>query len=141
MQIGTFDDVTVLVPRGRFEVQLHHSYLKMLGQAQDFKIKYKLVFDTWHLLNCDCSSILHLFILPKPNPPTTVVVVTLDPPIRKGQTFYNHVLFQFETEMEMSLELNLTQQELEAKNSLHGGVLKKEMAVRNLRAFGIFIKC
>ena len=80
-----------------------------------------------------CSSILHLFVLPKPNPSMTVVAMRLDPPIRKGQTFYDHVLFQFETDAHMSLELNLAQDEMDAKNREYGGSLRKEMAVRRRR--------
>lgn len=49
-------------------------------QTQDFKIRY--------------TSIQRLFILPKANTPHTLVVVSLDPPIRKGQTYYTHVLCQ-----------------------------------------------
>ena len=49
-------------------------------QTVDFKIRY--------------TAIQRIFILPKSNAPHTLVVVSLDPPIRKGQTYYNHVLCQ-----------------------------------------------
>ena len=49
-----------------------------------------------------------IFVLPKPNPSMTVVAVMLDALIQKRQTFYSHVLYQFETEMETYLELILT---------------------------------
>lgn len=49
-------------------------------QTQDFKIRY--------------ASIIRLFLLPKPATRHTLVVISLDPPIRKGQTFYNHLLCQ-----------------------------------------------
>ena len=49
-------------------------------QAQDFRIQY--------------DSIVRVFLLPKANVPQTLVVISLDPPIRKGQTFYNHILCQ-----------------------------------------------
>eukprot|EP00210_Caulerpa_lentillifera_P005835 g5579.t1 len=124
LPIGTFREVTVMVPRGKFEVQLHHSYLKMLGQAHDFKIYY--------------SSILKLFILPKPNPPTTTVVTALDPPIRKGQTFYNHVLFQFDSESKMSMELSISQSEIDALNVKNSGALTKELESWE---FDIFAAC
>jgi structure-specific recognition protein 1 len=52
----------------------------VLLQTQDFKIRY--------------ASISRLFILPKSSTPHTLVVVGLDPPIRKGQTYYSYLLCQ-----------------------------------------------
>eukprot|EP00897_Mesotaenium_endlicherianum_P006284 jgi/Mesen1/5684/ME000288S04897 len=46
-----FMQVGFLTPRGRFKVELHQSFLRLQGQAVDFKIQY--------------SSVLRLFILPK----------------------------------------------------------------------------
>jgi hypothetical protein len=53
---------------------------RVVPQAQDFRIQY--------------DSIVRVFLLPKANVPQTLVVISLDPPIRKGQTFYNHILCQ-----------------------------------------------
>lgn len=55
-------------------------HLNLAGQTQDFKIRY--------------SSIQRIFILPKSATPHTLVVVSLDPPIRKGQTYYTHIMCQ-----------------------------------------------
>lgn len=52
----------------------------VVAQTQDFKIRY--------------TSISRLFILPKSSTPHTLVVVGLDPPIRKGQTYYSYLLCQ-----------------------------------------------
>ncbi|BBH00336.1 high mobility group [Prunus dulcis] len=71
--VVTFESIAILTPRGRYSVELHLSFLRLQGQANDFKIQY--------------SSVVRLFLLPKSNQPHTFVVVTLDPPIRKGQTF------------------------------------------------------
>lgn len=32
--VVTFDDVAVLAPRGRFSVEMHTSFLKMVGQVR-----------------------------------------------------------------------------------------------------------
>jgi structure-specific recognition protein 1 len=97
--IATFADVAVLIPRGRYSLELHGASLRLLGQAADFKIQY--------------SSILRLFILPRPNNPTTLAVLSLDPPIRRGATHYPHLVLQFnadeEVEMEPSVPLELTE--------------------------------
>ncbi|XP_024986699.1 FACT complex subunit SSRP1-like isoform X2 [Cynara cardunculus var. scolymus] len=92
--VVTFETITILTPRGRYNVELHLSFLRLQGQATDFKIQY--------------SSIVRVFVLPKSNQPHTFVVVTLDPPIRKGQTLYPHIVMQFETDyvVESTLMMN-----------------------------------
>ncbi|XP_004960866.1 FACT complex subunit SSRP1-B [Setaria italica] len=99
--IVTFDGIAILTPRGRYSVELHRSFLRLQGQANDFKIHY--------------SSILRLFILPKSQNPHTFVVITLDPPIRKGQTLYPHIVIQFVTEVVVERELALSEQVLAEK--------------------------
>jgi len=88
--IATFADVAVLIPRGRYSLELHGASLRLLGQAADFKIQY--------------SSILRLFILPRPNNPTTLAVLSLDPPIRRGATHYPHLVLQFNADEEVEME-------------------------------------
>uniref|UniRef100_A0A453E7M4 FACT complex subunit SSRP1 n=1 Tax=Aegilops tauschii subsp. strangulata TaxID=200361 RepID=A0A453E7M4_AEGTS len=60
-------------------------------------------------------SILRLFVLPKSNNPHTIVVVTLDPPIRKGQTLYPHIVIQFETETVVQKNMKLSRELLDEK--------------------------
>lgn len=92
--VVTFDGIAILTPRGRYSVELHLSFFRLQGQANDFKIQY--------------SSVVRLFLLPKSNQPHTFVVVTLDPPIRKGMTLYPHIILQFETDLvtEQTLSIN-----------------------------------
>ena len=51
--IALFEEVHNLTPRGRYNVELHLSFLRLQGQANDFQIQY--------------SSVVRLFILPKKN--------------------------------------------------------------------------
>ncbi|KAL4585780.1 hypothetical protein LXL04_010406 [Taraxacum kok-saghyz] len=92
--VVTFEGIAILTPRGRYNVELHLSFLRLQGQANDFKIQF--------------SSVVRVFVLPKSNQPHTFVVVTLDPPIRKGQTMYPHIVLQFETDyvVESTLTIN-----------------------------------
>ncbi|PRQ53671.1 putative chromatin remodeling & transcriptional activation HMG family [Rosa chinensis] len=99
--VVTFESIAVLTPRGRYNVELHLSFLRLQGQANDFKIQY--------------SSVVRLFLLPKSNQPHTFVVVTLDPPIRKGQTLYPHIVLQFETEYVVESELAISDDLLNGK--------------------------
>ncbi|CAK9861893.1 unnamed protein product [Sphagnum jensenii] len=99
--IALFEDVHILTPRGRYNVELHSSFLRLQGQANDFKIQY--------------NSVVRLFILPKSNQPHTFVVITLDPPIRKGQTFYPHIVLQFPSEEIAECALSMNEELLNTK--------------------------
>lgn len=99
--VTTFEGIAILTPRGRYNVELHLSFLRLQGQANDFKIQY--------------SSVVRVFVLPKSNQPHTFVVVTLDPPIRKGQTLYPHIVLQFETDYVVETTLTLNEDLLNTK--------------------------
>ncbi|KAL5722625.1 FACT complex subunit ssrp1 [Ranunculus cassubicifolius] len=99
--VVTFESIAILTPRGRYSVELHLSFFRLQGQANDFKIQY--------------SSVVRLFLLPKSNQPHTFVVVTLDPPIRKGQTLYPHIVLQFETDFVVESELSMSEDLLNTK--------------------------
>ncbi|KAF5832780.1 FACT complex subunit SSRP1-A [Dunaliella salina] len=111
--VARFSDVHVLAPRGRFDVDMFHGHVNLAGQTQDFKIRF--------------ASIQRIFILPKSSTPHTLVVVSLDPPIRKGQTYYTHILCQFPSEEEVSIDLDITPEALAAKNEKCGGKLEASM--------------
>ncbi|KAG2487533.1 hypothetical protein HYH03_013813 [Edaphochlamys debaryana] len=112
--VCVFSEVGILAPRGRFDIEMHLGYLQLGGQSQDFKVRY--------------TSIQRVFILPKHNTPHTLVVISLDPPIRKGQTYYAHLLCQFPTDDDISVELDITEEALTAKNEKNGGKLATEMS-------------
>ncbi|KAH7276793.1 hypothetical protein KP509_39G021900 [Ceratopteris richardii] len=95
--VAWFKEVTILTP----SVELHFSFLRLQGQASDFKIQY--------------SSVARLFVLPKWNQPLTYVVITLDSPIRKGQTFYPHIVLQFHTEEIYECDLTISEDVLNSK--------------------------
>ncbi|KAK9116863.1 hypothetical protein Sjap_015810 [Stephania japonica] len=99
--VVVFDGIAILTPRGRYSVELHLSFFRLQGQANDFKIQY--------------SSVVRLFLLPKSNQPHTFVVVTLDPPIRKGQTLYPHIVLQFETDTVVHRSLAMSEDLLHNK--------------------------
>ncbi|PKA51068.1 FACT complex subunit SSRP1 [Apostasia shenzhenica] len=99
--VVTFDGIAILTPRGRYSIELHLSFMRLQGQANDFKIQY--------------SSVVRIFRLPKSNQPHTFVVITLDPPIRKGQTLYPHIVIQFETETVVEGTLSISEELLATK--------------------------
>lgn len=44
------------------------------------------------------------------------VAIALDPPIRKGQTYYHHVLVQFSKDEDLSVSLDISDELFAAKN-------------------------
>ncbi|KAG9449128.1 hypothetical protein H6P81_009093 [Aristolochia fimbriata] len=98
--VALFESIQILTPRGRYTVELHLSFLRLQGQANDFKIQY--------------TSIIRLFVLPK-NQSHTFVIVTLDPPIRKGQTMYPHIVLQFDTDFVIETTLAMSEDLLNSK--------------------------
>lgn len=98
--IAEFDNVTLVMPRGKVSIELHTSFLKMSGQTADFKIQY--------------SSMQRIFLLPKPNAAQSFAIIHLDPPIRKGQTFYPHIVATFSDDEELEVEPDVSP-ELKAK--------------------------
>lgn len=112
--IATFESVSVDMPRGRFDVEMFLSFVKLVGQAQDYRIQY--------------DSIVRIFVLPKTNTPQTLVVVSLDPPIRKGQTHYAHLMALFPNDEEMTVDMEISDDALEAKNAKCGGKLQRSMS-------------
>eukprot|EP01121_Diplochlamys_sp_Union-15-3_P012086 TRINITY_DN3578_c0_g1_i2.p1 TRINITY_DN3578_c0_g1~~TRINITY_DN3578_c0_g1_i2.p1 ORF type:complete len:379 (+),score=64.77 TRINITY_DN3578_c0_g1_i2:146-1282(+) len=93
--IVTFEKLTVLTPRGRYNIEMFPSIMRLHGKSNDFKIKY--------------TSIVRLFHLPKPDKQHTFFVISIEPPIRQGHTIYPHLVFHLkEDEKVENLELNLS---------------------------------
>jgi structure-specific recognition protein 1 len=103
--IALFPKVPILTPRGRYDVELFPTFVKLHGKTFDFKILH--------------SSISRLFLLPKPDSQHYFVVVfcflqlfifekiSVDPPVRQGQTKHPHIVFQFPKEETITVTLNL----------------------------------
>jgi len=102
--VTTFEGVAVLQPRGRFDVELYGSYLRLLGQSQEFKIRY--------------ASVPRVAVLPRPASPHTLVVLALDPPMRKGQTFYSFLVAQFPSADTLTVRIadHMSDEAIAAKN-------------------------
>lgn len=88
--IAEFEGVSLIAPRGKVSIELHAYFLRLAGTAADFKIQY--------------GSIQRLFLLPKPNNPQVYAIMHLDPPIRKGQTFYPYIVAVFNANEELEVE-------------------------------------
>jgi hypothetical protein len=79
-QITKLENIKCRSPRATFEITFYNQSFKMHGQSFDFTVKYKQV--------------IQMFVLPN----TThhnYVVIALDPPLRKGNTMYSHIVAIF----------------------------------------------
>lgn len=95
--ILSFEEVLVLTPRGRYDVDLYHDFFRLRGKTYDYKIVY--------------STILKLFLLPKDDM-HVLFIMGLGIPIQQGQTRYQYLVTQFTREEETTAELNMTEEEV-----------------------------
>jgi len=99
--IATFLEVLHLTPRGRFDIDLYESSFRLRGKTYDYKTQY--------------DHIKKYFLLPKPDDVHVMIVMGLDPPLRQGQTRYPFLVMQFRREEEVTIDLNLTEEDLAEK--------------------------
>ncbi|EIM86039.1 SSrecog-domain-containing protein [Stereum hirsutum FP-91666 SS1] len=96
-KILSFEEVLVLTPRGRYDVDMFPDFLRLRGKTYDYKIVY--------------TSISKLFLLPKDDL-HVLFILSLLTPIRQGQTRYQYLVMQFSREEEITAELNMTDEEI-----------------------------
>ncbi|KAK0711633.1 FACT complex subunit POB-3-like protein [Lasiosphaeris hirsuta] len=99
--IATFLDVLHLTPRGRFDIDMYDASFRLRGKTYDYKIQYE--------------AIKKFMVLPKPDDLHCMLCIGLDPPLRQGQTRYPFIVMQFKQDEEVTLDLNITEEELNGK--------------------------
>jgi structure-specific recognition protein 1 len=109
--ITIFRDVQCLTPRGRYDIKVFQTFFQLHGKTFDYKIPM--------------STVLRLFLLPHKDNRQMFFVVSLDPPIKQGQTRYHFLVFLFGMEEETSIELPFSESELKEK---YEDKLAKEMS-------------
>jgi len=107
--IVTFDQVVVKTPRGRYDLEIFTNFMRMKG-TQSSTINYDCITRITQLQTADERD--------------CILVVSLDPPLRRGHTSYPHILMQFPSEQEVSVDLDVTDEQLKK----YGGQLKREMS-------------
>ena len=93
--------LTCIAPRGRYDVELTHRFMKMQGGASQFMIQF--------------SNITRLFCLPRPENRHYDVVITVSPPLRHGLTPYPHIVFHFDATHTIEATMNLSEEDLKDK--------------------------
>ncbi|XP_063599816.1 FACT complex subunit Ssrp1-like isoform X1 [Penaeus indicus] len=108
--LAIFREVQCLTPRGRYDIKVYPSFIQLHGKTFDFKIPVQTV--------------LRLFLLPHMDQRQHFFVVSLDPPIKQGQTRYPYLILLFSGDDSDTIELPLTEEELQEK---YEGRMEKEM--------------
>eukprot|EP01097_Dermamoeba_algensis_P003907 TRINITY_DN263_c0_g2_i1.p1 TRINITY_DN263_c0_g2~~TRINITY_DN263_c0_g2_i1.p1 ORF type:complete len:647 (-),score=230.38 TRINITY_DN263_c0_g2_i1:220-2160(-) len=108
--IALLSNLPVLNPRGRYDVEMFHQFMKLHGKTYDYKISYTSITKIYQLLKPDNR---HIFF-----------IISLDPSIRQGQTVYTHLVMQFPVEDSLTVPINLLDEEIESK---YKGKLKNPM--------------
>ncbi|KAG7163414.1 FACT complex subunit Ssrp1-like [Homarus americanus] len=109
--LAIFREVQCLTPRGRYDIKVYPSFIQLHGKTFDFKIPV--------------TTVLRLFLLPHLDQRQHFFVVSLDPPIKQGQTRYPYLILLFSGDDTDLLELPLSEEELHEK---YEGRLDKEMS-------------
>lgn len=99
--IAIFREIQCLTPRGRYDIKVFQTFFQLHGKTFDYKIPL--------------STVLRLFLLPHKDNRQMFFVVSLDPPIKQGQTRYHFLVLLFGMEEETSIELPFTEAELKEK--------------------------
>ncbi|KAH3674615.1 hypothetical protein WICMUC_003161 [Wickerhamomyces mucosus] len=97
--IASFTDILFLTPRGRYDVDLYPTSLRLRGKTYDHKIQYQ--------------QIERIFSLPKPDDMHHLMVLQINPPLRQGQTPYQFLVLQLTKDEELEIEINLTEEQFE----------------------------
>ncbi|RHZ65154.1 hypothetical protein Glove_319g134 [Diversispora epigaea] len=105
--IVLFQDVLLLTPRGRYDIEMFPTFFRLRGKTYDYKIQQ--------------SSVVSLFLLPKLDDLHEMFVIGLDPPLRQGQTLYHFLVLQFKKEEEREFQLNLDDETVQKE---YGGKLE-----------------
>ncbi|CAG8510883.1 4943_t:CDS:10 [Acaulospora morrowiae] len=110
--IVLFQDVLLLTPRGRYDIEIFPTFFRLRGKTYDYKIQQ--------------TSVGNLFLLPKLDDLHEMFVIGLDPPLRQGQTLYHFLVLQFKKEEEKEIQLNLDEFVSETVQKEYGGKLEPQ---------------
>ncbi|XP_052010914.1 FACT complex subunit SSRP1-like [Xyrauchen texanus] len=106
-----FKELQCLTPRGRYDIRIYPTFLHLHGKTFDYKIPY--------------TTVLRLFLLPHKDQRQMFFVISLDPPIKQGQTRYHFLILLFSKDEDVSLTLNMSEDEVEKRFE---GKLSKNMS-------------
>lgn len=87
--------------RGHYEIKVFRAFFHLHGKTFDYKIRL--------------ATVVQMFLLPHKDNRQMFLVLSLDTPIKQGQTSYHNLVFLFTVEEEISIELPFSKTELKQK--------------------------
>lgn len=103
--IISFQDLFFTTPRGRYDIDIYKNSIRLRGKTYEYKLQHR--------------QINRIFSLPKADDIHYLMVLSIDPPIRQGQTSYPFLVLQFQKDEETEVQLNVEDDEFE-KLALQG---------------------
>ena len=100
--IAHLQDIQMVTPRGKFDLYFTKNYLKIHGLSFNYQILNK--------------NITKIFLLPKMDKHNHIFVLQLKVYVTQGNTQYPYLIFQISSEDEISIALNLGEDQSELKN-------------------------
>lgn len=94
----TLYDLPMIVPRGKYSLDMFQTFMRLHGKTHNYKIMYK--------------NVTKAFLLPKPDGIHINMVIGLETPIRQGNTVYPFVVMQFSKDSEESVTINMDPEEI-----------------------------
>ncbi|KAH3900024.1 probable FACT complex subunit POB3 [Saccharomycodes ludwigii] len=97
--IVSFQDVFFITPRGRYDIDIYQKSIRLRGKTYEYKLQH--------------DQIQKIFSLPKADGIHHMIVLSIDPPLRQGQTTYPFLVLQFEENEETEVQLNVEDEDFE----------------------------
>ncbi|VDN54982.1 unnamed protein product [Dracunculus medinensis] len=101
LPVATLQQILCTTPRGRYDIKVYQNHLSLHGKTYDYKIPIK--------------TITRLFLLPHKDGRHMYFVISLNPPIRQGQTRYHFLVLEFNKDEEIELDIGLTQDQIKGQ--------------------------
>ncbi|GCE98649.1 FACT complex subunit [Zygosaccharomyces mellis] len=98
--IVSFQDVFFATPRGRYDIDIYKNSIRLRGKTYEYKLQHR--------------QIQRIVSLPKADDINHLVVLSIEPPLRQGQTTYPFLVLQFQKDEETEVQLNLEDEDFEA---------------------------
>ncbi|CAG9473994.1 FACT complex subunit SSRP1, putative [Plasmodium vivax] len=96
--IASLANIPLLVPRGRYEIEMYTKSFKLHGKSYDFTIQY--------------TNINKMLLVPKSNSNQYVLIFSLNNKMKQGQTEYPFILIQLNNDDDMELDINASEEDL-----------------------------
>jgi structure-specific recognition protein 1 len=111
--ICTLTELNCLTPRGRYDVKFFTDFIDLHGKTFDYKIPYDHILRLFLLPHKDNRQmyfvVKNLIIKAHRELKLKVFKVAVDPPIKQGQTRYPYIIFLFNNDENISIELTISE--------------------------------